>query len=92
MGKRIVQECFSNVWFIVFSLVSIFFLVAGFLVPPMGVIDASVLTAVGELFAFATLGTVIRVIDKAAQVKLEHKDTKITVENPSTEQEKEVGD
>lgn len=31
-------------------------LTAGFLAPPTGVIDPSVLTAVGELFAFAALG------------------------------------
>lgn len=31
-------------------------LVAGFLTPPMAIIDGSVLTAVGELFGFAALG------------------------------------
>lgn len=36
--------------------VSIALLVAGFLVPPRGVIHPSVLTAVGELFGFAALG------------------------------------
>ena len=36
--------------------VSIGLLVAGFLVPPAGIIHPSVLTAVGELFAFAALG------------------------------------
>lgn len=36
--------------------VSIGLLVAGFLVPPVGIIHPSVLTAVGELFAFAALG------------------------------------
>lgn len=36
--------------------VSIGLLVAGFLVPPPGIIHPSVLTAVGELFAFAALG------------------------------------
>lgn len=42
----------------VFSLsfvVSLLVIVGGFLVPPMGVIDGSVLTAVGLLFGFATL-------------------------------------
>lgn len=36
--------------------VSIGLLVAGFLVPPPGIIHPSVLTAVGELFGFAALG------------------------------------
>lgn len=36
--------------------VSIGLIVGGFLTPPMAIIDGSVLTAVGELFAFAALG------------------------------------
>ena len=38
--------------------VSIALIVGGFLVPPLGIIDGSVLTAVGELLAFATLAQV----------------------------------
>lgn len=38
-------------------LLSILLLVGGFVCPPMGVIDGSVLTAVGLLLAFATLAT-----------------------------------
>ena len=33
-------------------------LIAGFIVPPTGVIDGTVLSGVGELFAFAALGEV----------------------------------
>lgn len=36
-------------------ILSIILLVGGFLCPPMGVIDGSVLTAVGLLLAFASL-------------------------------------
>lgn len=36
--------------------VAIGLFVGGFFVPPTGIIDGSVLTAVGELFAFAALG------------------------------------
>lgn len=39
-------------------VVSLLLIVGGFLVPPMGVIDGSVLTAVGLLFGFATLAQV----------------------------------
>ena len=42
---------------------SILLIIGGFLCPPMGIIDSSVLTAVGELFAFATLAQVPSLIE-----------------------------
>ena len=44
-------------------IVSISLIVAGFCVPPMGIIDGSVLTAVGILFGFATLAQIPVIID-----------------------------
>ena len=41
--------------FYVSLILSILLLVGGFLSPPLGIIDSSVLSAVGLLFAFATL-------------------------------------
>lgn len=45
-------------------------IIAGFIVPPMGVVDGSVLTAVGELFAFPTLWTVWHAIDRGIDAKM----------------------
>lgn len=45
-------------------------IIAGFLVPPMGVVDGSVLTSVGELFAFPTLWTVWHAIDRGIDAKM----------------------
>lgn len=42
---------------------SIFLLVGGFFSPPMGVIDGSILSAVGLLLAFATLSQVPQLTD-----------------------------
>ena len=41
--------------FYVSLILSILLLVGGFLSPPLGILDCSVLSAVGLLFAFATL-------------------------------------
>ena len=41
-------------------VLSILLLVGGFLSPPMGIIDSSVLTAVGLLLSFATLAQLPR--------------------------------
>ena len=83
MSKE-VKECIMNCvlhngWFIFFSLVAIILIIASWFVPPMAVIDSSVLAAVGEIFAFAALGTVIKAIDKGVDAKIQHKDTSLTI-------------
>ena len=50
-------------------LTSIALIVGGFFVPPMGVIDGSVIQSVGELLAFATLGMSPSIISSAKSVK-----------------------
>lgn len=73
-----------NVVFIVCLLISAALLVAGFLVPPTGVIDPSVLTAVGELFAFAALSQLPFVIASGKGITLNHGNTSISVNRGST--------
>ena len=49
--------------------VSIVLIVGGFLLPPMGIIDGSVLTAVGELLMFGVLAQVPAIISAAKNGK-----------------------
>lgn len=65
----------------VLSLSAIVLIVAGLLMPPMGVIDGSVLTVVGELFAFAALATVWHAIDKGIDAKITHGQTTLNLTN-----------
>ena len=51
-------------------IISIGLIVAGFCVPPMGIIDGSVLTAVGILFGFASLAQVPVIIEVAGYVRM----------------------
>lgn len=63
---------------IITTSVSVGLIVASLIIPPPGIIDPSVLTAVGELFAFAALGE--------ASYVLRHKGTaKITKGNTTVE-------
>ena len=62
-------------------------LIAGFLVPPTGEIDGSVLTGVGELFAFPTLWTIWRAIDKGLDAKLKHGNTEVIIGDLNNETE-----
>ena len=51
--------------------VSVGLIVGGFFVPPMGIIDGSVLTAVGELLLFPTLLYGFRAIELGLRVKFQ---------------------
>lgn len=56
-------------------------LIASFLVPPMGVIDASVLKAASLIFAFAGLFFLREAVMEGLGVKLTHGDTTIEIKD-----------
>lgn len=60
------------------TLISVGLFIGGFLTPPMGIIDGSVLTASGILFAFAALWvTAHAVIEENKGAKFTHGNTEI---------------
>ena len=71
--------------FYICLLTSIFLIVTAFFLPPVAYIEASVLTAVGELFAFAALGTVISAIEKGVDATVKHGQTELSIQNPDTD-------
>ena len=75
-----------NWWFYILSGVAVLLLIASFLVPPMGVIDGSVLGAVGEIFGFAALGAFIKAMDMGIDAKVTHGDTTLQIGNDADEQ------
>lgn len=80
MKDNAFKQCvLHNGWFIFFSLVAVGLIIASFFIPPLAVIDGSVLAAVGEIFAFAALGTAIKAMDKGLDARVQHRDTSITV-------------
>ena len=76
----------SKVIFATISGVAIVLVIAGFIVPPLGVIDGSVLTALGELLGFALLAELPLIIQKGSDITLSHGQTTITIDNPDTEE------
>lgn len=73
------SELMLRVTFALCFFVSVGLIVGGFVAPPMGVIDNSVLTAVGELLLFPTLLYGFRAIELGLRVKFERGDTKIEI-------------
>lgn len=81
MGEVIKKAIRGNIWFNFLSGFSLLLIGASFIVPPMGVIDGSVLAAVGELFGFGALWCVVKAIDRGVDATVEHNGTKVTIEN-----------
>ena len=69
----------SRITFAVCFFVSVGLIVAGFFVPPMGIIDGSVLTAIGELLLFPTLLYAYRAIELGLSVKFQKGDTSVEI-------------
>ena len=69
----------SRFTFVICFFVSVGLMIGGFFVPPMGVIDGSVLTAVGELLLFPTLLYAYRALELGYKVKFQKGETSIEV-------------
>lgn len=78
--------CICKITFAVCFLVSLSLIIGGFFVPPMGVIDGSVLTAVGELIAFPALLYGFRAIELGLEVKFQKGDTSLEIHNKEDEE------
>lgn len=79
MTEIVKQATMRNPAFWVCLAVSIALIVGGFFVPPLSKIDGSILTAVGELFGFATLEVVYHAIKKGVDARVRHGNTEVTV-------------
>ena len=87
MGEEI-----KNIWnhmhkvvFLVCLAISIVLIIASWFVPPKAQIDSSVLAAVGEIFAFAALATVIEGIDNGHKVTMQKGDVNLTINKDKDE-------
>lgn len=75
----------SRFTFTICFFVSVGLIIGGFFVPPMGVIDGSVLTAVGELLLFPTLLYGFRALELGYKVKFQKGETSVEVNKNKTE-------
>ena len=86
MAEIVRKSTLGNAAFWVCLVISLSLIIAGFIVPPTGKIDGSVLTAVGELFGFATLFVVIKAIERGVNAKIQHGKTSMTIGDLNDEQ------
>lgn len=67
---------------ILLGAISALMLIVSMFIPPKGMIDSSVIAAVGELFAFAALFKAGEAIDRGIDAKITHGGTKVEFNNP----------
>ena len=80
--KELTRKCvICRETFAVCLGVSIGLIVGGFFTPPKGVIDGSVLKAVGELFAFAALAVGGHALTLGYDLKVSRGDTSVEINN-----------
>ena len=79
----------SRLTFVVSFFVAVGLIVGGFFVPPIGVIDGSCLTAIGELLLFPTLLYAFRALELGMKVKFQKGDTAIEI-HPKREQKADI--
>ena len=73
------QCCFCRIVTAICFIISMLLIIAGFLLPPMGIIDGSVLTAVGELLLFPVVIYGFRAIELGMEVKIQKGDTSVEI-------------
>ena len=77
----------SNLFFWLFSIIGVILIIVAFILPPLSVIDNSVLIAVGEIDGMIALGAVIKAIDKGESATFTHNNTSITITNDDKEED-----
>ena len=69
----------TNIWLRILSISSILLIIASFFVPPLGVIDGSILAAVGELEGLGVLWIVMRAVEKGTGASFKKGDVEVDI-------------
>ena len=78
--KEILKETWeSNIWMRILSISSLLLIITSFFVPPLGVLDGSVLAAVGELEALGVLWIVLRAVGKGTGASFKKGDVEVDI-------------
>ena len=78
--RKILKETWeSNIWMRILLSSSILLIIASFFVPPLGVLDGSVLAAVGELEGLGVLWIVLRAVEKGTGASFKKGDVEVDI-------------
>ena len=69
----------SNIWLRILTISSILLIITSFFVPPLGILDGSVLAAVGELEGLGVLWIVLRAVEKGTGASFKKGDVEVDI-------------
>ena len=69
----------TNIWMRILSISSLLLIIASFFVPPLGIVDGSILAAVGELEALGVLWIVLRAVEKGTGASFKKGDVEVDI-------------
>lgn len=72
----------NDIWFHIFASTAIILIGASFVIPPLGIIDSSVLAATGEIAGFCALWEIHIAIKKGLDTKIQKDNITIEINNP----------
>ena len=76
------KECWKqDIWLKVLTITSILLIVIAFFIPPMAVVDGSVLAAVGELTGIGALWQFTKAMNKNIDAKVKIKEIELELNN-----------
>ena len=79
----------NNGFFWLFSIIGVILIIVAFILPPLSVIDNTVLIAVGEINGFIALGAVLKAIDKGSSASIKYNGTELDINVDEDKQEGE---
>ena len=78
--KEILKETWlTNIWMRILTISSILLIIASFFVPPLGILDGSVLAAVGELEGLGVLWIILRAVEKGIGASFKKGDVEVDI-------------
>ena len=78
--KEILKETWlTNIWLRILSISSVLLIIASFFVPPLGIIDGSVLAAVGEIEGLGVLWIVLRAVENGTGASFKKGDVEVDI-------------
>lgn len=91
--RKILKETWeSNIWMRILSISSIILIIASFFVPPLGIVDGSILAAVGELEAFGVLWILMYAIEKGTNASFKKGDVEVEIKEKEEENKADTVD
>lgn len=90
--KGISEFLKKNVTFWFFAIAAVGLMIGSFFVPPKGVIDPSVLTASGIIFAFAALYVAYDAIGRGMDAKVKYGNAEVEITNDDPVTKKPAGE